>query len=161
MAWRIAAAFSVSVAWKVTAVPYGQGAASSARTSASASPRKCSGASATRHPGAGVPSALRGRDETVQPRRARLSIPMPAASSRRTRSSLQPFSPRMSSNTAASAMPAPWSVTVTVSGPPASGPVTETKIRAAPARRLFCKVSVKMSARVAANVLVTRLMALS
>ena len=42
--------------------------------------------------GDGSPSVVRGRDETVQPRRARLSIPMPAASSAAIMSSLQPFS---------------------------------------------------------------------
>ena len=87
-------------------------------------------------------------------------MPMPAASSRRTRSSLQPFSPN-DSRTAGSAMPAPSSVTVTVRGPVSAGPATATRTRVAPARRLSCKVSVKISASVAANVLVTRLMALS
>ena len=76
-----------------------------------------------------------GRDATVQPRRARLNIPMPAASSDATRSSLQPFSPKLSS-TPGSAMPVPSSVTVTAKGP-SSGPATTTRTRAAPARRAF------------------------
>ena len=92
------------------------------------------------------------------PRRARLSMPMPAASSAATRSSLQPFSPK-DSRTAGSAIPAPSSVTVTVMLP--SEPETATWTRVAPALRMFCRVSVKMSGSPAANVRVTRLMALS
>ena len=85
---------------------------------------------------------------------------MPAASSAATRSSFQPFSPN-DSRTPASAMPAPSSVTVTVSGPVSAGPMTATRTRVAPARRAFCKISENASVNVAANVLVTRLMALS
>ena len=87
-------------------------------------------------------------------------MPMPAASSRRTRSSLQPFSPN-DSRTAGSTMPAPSSVTVTVSGPVSAGPAMATRTRVAPALRLFCKVSENTSPMLAANVRVTRLMALS
>ena len=57
-------------------------------------------------------------------------------------------------------MPAPSSETVTVSGVspvcgvssagPRVGAETAMLMRAAPARRLFCRVSAKMSARVAA-----------
>ena len=57
-------------------------------------------------------------------------------------------------------MPAPSSETVTVSGVSpvvaamssgrAAGAETEMRTRAAPARRLFCRVSAKMSASVAA-----------
>ena len=57
-------------------------------------------------------------------------------------------------------MPAPSSETVTVSGVPpvaaaissgrAAGAETEIRTRAALARRLFCRVSAKMSANVAA-----------
>ena len=46
----------------------------------------------------------RPRGDTVQPRRDRLAKPKPAASSRRTRSSDQPFSPKLR-RTAGSAMP--------------------------------------------------------
>ena len=58
-------------------------------------------------------------------------------------------------------MPAPSSVTVTVSGPVSAGPVTPTRTRVAPARRAFCRVSENTSPMLAAKVLVTRRMALS
>ena len=74
-----------------------------------------------RHPGRALPAGARGREETVQPRRARLAKPKPAASSRRTVASSQPFSPKLSS-TAGSAIPAPLSAMVTVkSASPAFG----------------------------------------
>ena len=63
-------------------VPQGYGASSWACTSASTSPRKCSGASWTRQPGVISVSSERGLDDTVQLRRARLAKPKPAASSR-------------------------------------------------------------------------------
>ena len=101
----------------------------------------------------------RGREETAQLRRARLAKPKPAASSRCTRASSQPFSPKLSS-TAGSAIPMPSSAMVTMSGvsPAAAavssgrsaGAATEMRTRAAPARRLFCKVSAKISDSVAA-----------
>ena len=159
MAWRTVSAVSTPVVSNVTVVPCGQGAVSSGRTSASASPRKCSGARSTRQPETGLPSRARGREATAQPRRARLSIPIPAASSAATSASRQPFSPN-ERRTAGSVMPVPSSVTVTAKGPP-SGPATTTRTRAASARRAFCRSSVKMSPSVAAKVRVTRFKALS
>ena len=58
-------------------------------------------------------------------------------------------------------MPAPSSVTVTVSGPVSAEPVTATRTRVAPALRLFYKVSENTSPMLAAKVLVSRRMALS
>ena len=93
----------------------------------------------------------------MQLRRARLAKPKPAASSRRTSSSDQPFSPKLSS-TAGSAMPCPSSAIVTVSGVSpvpaavspgrAAGAATEMRTRVAPALLEFCNPSEKMSARV-------------
>ena len=68
-------AAAVSVAWNEIDVPWGNGALSSVRTSASASPRKCCGARSTHHPGLELPSGERGREDTVQPRRDRLAKP--------------------------------------------------------------------------------------
>ena len=122
----------------------------------SLSPRKCAGASATRQPGNICPSSERGLDETAQLRRARLAKPNPAASSRRTRVSSQPFSPKLS-RTAGSAIPAPSSETVTVSGgSPVAAAVsfgwaaTVTRTRVASARREFCRTSARISPAVAA-----------
>ena len=113
----------------------------------------------TRQPGAMSPSPERGLEATVQPRRARLRNPIPAASSRRTRSSLHPFSPNERS-TAGSAMPAPSSAKVTDRTPGVSSEASMvTRTRVAPARRLFWSVSVNTSASPAAYILVTRLSA--
>jgi len=64
---------------------------------------------------------------------------MPAASSRATISSVQPFSPKLS-RTEGSAMPAPSSVTVTVRGVSAGWPAwvpTVTRTPVAPLLRAF------------------------
>ena len=61
-------ASGVSSAMNEMAVPCGQGAPSQACTGASFLPRKQSGVSVARQPGLGSESAVRGREETVQPR---------------------------------------------------------------------------------------------
>ena len=117
------------------------------------SPRKCAGARSTRQPAWVWPSGDRGRDDTVQPRRDRLAKPKPAASSRPTRSSDQPFSPKLK-RTAGSAMPLPSSAMVTEkrSSPDDRSASVPTAIRTcvASARRLFCKASVMTSESVLA-----------
>ena len=100
-----------------------------------------------------LPSGERGRDETVQPRRDRLAKPNPAASSRRTRSSDQPFSPKLK-RTAGSAIPAPSSAMVTVkrgsTDDGSASVATAIRTRVASARRLFCNASVMTSESVLA-----------
>ena len=131
-------------------------------------PRKCAGVRSTRQPGPGSPRSERGRETMRQPWRAWLANPIPAASSRRTKSSFQPFSPN-DNRTAGLAMPTPSSVTVTVrmllsdalrdASPIGSWMVTVTPV--APALLPFWKLSTRVSMVVAAQSRVTRWRALS
>ena len=107
---------SDSVARNVTQVPVGKGAVPSGTAVAADLPRKWSGSSVIRHPHRGAANGDRGREDTVQPRRARQAMPMPAARSVRARFPSQSDSPNDSS-TLGSSMPWPLSWTVTRSVP--------------------------------------------
>ena len=100
-----------------------------------------------------LPSGERGRDDTVQPRRDRLAKPKPAASSRRTRSSDQPFSPKLkrtAGSADAAAVVGDGDGETGLAGQLIGERATAIRTRVASARRLFCNASVMTSESVLA-----------